>query len=420
MSQADHEPGQEPDAIENTTAAANDDHPSAIDAVEFNEGAHINSPLNREARLNMATLAATFDPEGYANDDKGKVKEALAAASSIIDQNERMPHKTGFSSGDHAKRIAQIRKKRIPQTTTVRELSRLPQNKSDAETGLEIGKQAWRGMMSGILSARKDAEAVKDAKLAEELAEAQAAQKEVDRREREAAESKDGAKTTASSKADARKSEGIDGADDVGGGGSDGNGGPSPDGTPPSTPPSTPSSKLETKTDRIGLAETVVKAGVDAATLSPAASIATTAATNVLSKDREAQKLPQMGIPKNADPAALGPEPLTRGLSLAISPNAMKPGEKNSELQANAPARSLKANARQGPLFEQARALPKVAAPVQAIGPQSPPPRPRAQGLGISLSSFVKAARVFAPRENGELSAAAWMQQRREADGLGK
>src|SRR3546814_2082805 len=75
----------------------------------------------------------------------------------ITDENERLPHKTQFSSGDHAKRIAQIRKKRIPRTSIAKELSRIPQNKSDAETGLEVGKHTWRGLVAGVMSARKDA-----------------------------------------------------------------------------------------------------------------------------------------------------------------------------------------------------------------------------------------------------------------------
>src|SRR3546814_14140772 len=67
----------------------------------------------------------------------------------------------------------------------------IPQNKSDAETGLEVGKHTWRGLVAGVMSARKDAEAQKDAKLAEELEEARQAQKELDRREKDDAYSKD-------------------------------------------------------------------------------------------------------------------------------------------------------------------------------------------------------------------------------------
>src|SRR3546814_10456681 len=141
-------------------------------------------PTRTDTLFPYTTLFLSFSV-----DDKGNIKEALAAAAQITDENERLPHKTQFSSGDHAKRIAQIRKKRIPRTSIAKELSRIPQNKSDAETGLEVGKHTWRGLVAGVMSARKDAEAQKDAKLAEELEEARQAQKELDRRETDDADS---------------------------------------------------------------------------------------------------------------------------------------------------------------------------------------------------------------------------------------
>src|SRR3546814_8053914 len=104
--------------------------------------------------------------------------------------------------------IAQIRKKRIPRTSIAKELSRIPQNKSDAETGLEVGKHTWRGLVAGVMSARKDAEAQKDAKLAEELEEARQAQKELDRREKDDADSQDKAKKTVDEKAETREQRG--------------------------------------------------------------------------------------------------------------------------------------------------------------------------------------------------------------------
>src|SRR3546814_2139959 len=92
-------------------------------------------PTRTDTLFPYTTLFLSFSV-----DDKGNIKEALAAAAQITDENERLPHKTQFSSGDHAKRIAQIRKKRIPRTSIAKELSRIPQNKSDAETGLEVGR----------------------------------------------------------------------------------------------------------------------------------------------------------------------------------------------------------------------------------------------------------------------------------------
>src|SRR3546814_3679523 len=90
----------------------------SAEAIPYSSAVHINSPLDRSLRNDTATLTATYDPEGFAVDDKGNIKEALAAAAQITAENERLPHKTQFSSGDHAKRIAQIRKKRIDRKST--------------------------------------------------------------------------------------------------------------------------------------------------------------------------------------------------------------------------------------------------------------------------------------------------------------
>src|SRR3546814_1979708 len=57
------------------------------------------------------------------------------------------------------------------------------------------------------MSARKDAEAQKDAKLAEELEEARQAQKELDRREKDDADSQDKAKKTVAEKAATREND---------------------------------------------------------------------------------------------------------------------------------------------------------------------------------------------------------------------
>src|SRR3546814_14796169 len=89
-------------------------------------------PTRTDTLFPYTTLFLSFSV-----DDKGNIKEALAAAAQITDENERLPHKTQFSSGDHAKRIAQIRKKRIPRTSIAKELSRIPQHKSDAERSEE-------------------------------------------------------------------------------------------------------------------------------------------------------------------------------------------------------------------------------------------------------------------------------------------
>src|SRR3546814_11026491 len=135
MSDADNNLGRDNDAVENLAPVENDTRDDSAEAIPYSSAVHINSPLDRSLRNDTATLTATYDPEGFAVDDKGTIKEALAAAAQITDENERLPHKTQFSSGDHAKRLAQIRKKRIPRNSIPKELSRIPRTQSDAETG---------------------------------------------------------------------------------------------------------------------------------------------------------------------------------------------------------------------------------------------------------------------------------------------
>src|SRR3546814_5245888 len=42
----------------------------------------------------------------------------------------------------------------------------------------------------------------------------------------------------------------------------------------------------------------------------------------------------------------------------------------------------------------------------------------RAQGMGLGFASLIKAARALSSRDQGDMSAAAWMQRRRDNDGL--
>src|SRR3546814_1465530 len=96
------------------------------------------------------------------------------------------------------------------------------------------------------------------------------------------------------------------------------------------------------------------------------------------------------------------------------------PTRQNSELQITPPARSLASTKREGPLFDHARSFPKVQEPVRAIGPENPTPRVRAQGMGLGFASLIKAARALSSRDQGDMSAAAWMQRRRDNDGLSR
>lgn len=394
MSDAENDRGQEPDATENnepaSVAARNDNG----DAIEYSSAVHINSPLDRSLRNNTAELAATFDPEGVASDNNGKIKDALAAAAQITDENERLPHKTQFSSGDHAKRIAQIRKKRVPKTSIAKELSRMPPNKSDAETGLEVGKHTWRGLIAGVMSARKDAEAHRDAKLAEELEEARQAQKELDRREKEDADSQDKAKQTVTSKADARAKD--DGAEPDAGG----NGGPGDDGGPG------------------GGTSGNAKSG--ASTGDPAKASATSGLGSIATPIIDTAKEVAKTVAPAATAIAMGvpPEAAVKSISDAVKTTGKI--LQGTDLQVTPPAKSLASPNQTGALFDQARSLARVSEPVRSIGPENPAPRVRAQGMGLGFASLIKAARALAPKEPGDISAAAWMQKRRDTDGLSR
>src|SRR3546814_16994707 len=83
-----------------TTLFRSDD---SAEAIPYSSAVHINSPLDRSLRNDTATLTATYDPEGFAVDDKGNIKEALAAAAQITAENETLPHKTQLSPGENGK-----------------------------------------------------------------------------------------------------------------------------------------------------------------------------------------------------------------------------------------------------------------------------------------------------------------------------
>src|SRR3546814_4008920 len=62
----------------------------SAEAIPYSSAVHINSPLDRSLRNDTATLTATYDPEGFAVDDKGNIKEALAAAAQIRSEERRV------------------------------------------------------------------------------------------------------------------------------------------------------------------------------------------------------------------------------------------------------------------------------------------------------------------------------------------
>src|SRR3546814_2260632 len=110
-------------------------------------------------------------------------------------------------------------------------------------------------------------------------------------------------------------------------------------------------------------------------------------------------------IAKAVAPIAAGLPPET---AVRAALDLAGPTRQNSEIQLPPPARSLASTKREGPLFDQARSFPKVQEPVRAIGTQNPPPRVRAQGMGLGFASLIKAARALSSRDQGDMSAAAW------------
>jgi hypothetical protein len=101
---------------------------------------------------------------------------------------------------------------------------------------------------------------------------------------------------------------------------------------------------------------------------------------------------------------------------VAPNPAAAQPGF--DRLAHPAPGNNSKQQG--GALFAQARALPRPAAPTIAMGPSSPAPRVRVQGLGAGIGGFMKAARVLTGSSDKELSVNAWMQKQRDSEGLSR
>lgn len=404
MPNSDNAVGHEPEGQVADAADANLTN-DGVEAVEYSSNVHINSPLNKHLRIDTATIAACFDPKTPAEDRRGSVQEALATAASLTDENERLPHKTGFSSGDHAKRIAKLRNKRVPKTSFAKEFSRLPQNKSDAESGLEVGKHTWRGFVAGVMSAHKDAESKKDAKLAAEIEEARDAKRELDRREKDNAQSTDDAVRIAAEKAESRG----DGDTPKSGGNEGPAGGNS--GANVSNSADDEAQKSEEKASVPAEQKTEVAPSSQAPTETtrPVETAKNNGNSVPSAVDGQSKSSPALA---DANKAELGPKPQERGRSLGLSPTA--------ELGTSLEPKNAAPNARKGKLFDQARSLPKMDAPIRGIGPQNPAPRVRAQGLGFHIASFVKAARALAPRDPADISAAAWLNKRRDQDGLSR
>jgi hypothetical protein len=396
-------------------------------SVDFGSGSHINSPSTRDQRMSKGMVAATHTPEGV-SPTTDAIHAANAAASAEIDKNERLPHKTGFSNGDVAKRIDQIRKKRTPKSSFAKELSKVPQNKSDAETGLEIGKHTWKGIVQGIMSAKGDAEKKRDAALALELEELRQEQKKLDQAEKDAADAKKDVGNKGTEKAAEAGAEpgagGNEGPDSTGGTGADGKG---PEGKGPAGSAAQPDAKTAGASGVAapsmdgGKVTGEAGLGLAAATLNPAAGVAIAAVqANETQKSAGMSHDPKKPTAKNDNKvetaADVASKMNVRTLGVAPNPAAAQPGF--DRLAHPAPGNNSKQQG--GALFAQARALPRPAAPTIAMGPSSPAPRVRVQGLGAGIGGFMKAARVLTGSSDKELSVNAWMQKQRDSEGLSR
>src|SRR5690606_13269993 len=107
-----------PDHLESNPA--NDDH------VVYDSQVHRNSSLDREMRHVSGVVAATQQADEPSTDLKDRVRAAGAAMSREIQLDESNPKKGEFGKGALAKRMNKLRQKRIPKTSAVGELSRLP------------------------------------------------------------------------------------------------------------------------------------------------------------------------------------------------------------------------------------------------------------------------------------------------------
>lgn len=449
-----------PDHLESNPA--NDDH------TPFDSKVHRNSTLDRETRHTAGIVAATQTTDEPSPDLKDRVRAANAKTSKIIQEDESNPKKGDFGRDALAKRMKKLRSKTAQNGTSLTDLSRLTAGKSDPDNGFEVMKASWRGMLTAMIAMRSKANAIKNAERNREiedlrltdkaLKEAEANGQAAAQKGKEAARengkdepeketpkeeaSKEEASKESSTKDDQNKPSGPEGQNksEDGPGEKPGSPGgmPGPDGAaaqPDDAKPANkkaaeaaPASQLTAETNG-GAAIGDASVGMALASVNPAAGVglaaaqaneAQKAAGRSFDTTKTAARKPEydanksgVALPGSAvtalDTATLSAQRL-RGLALAPSANdAAKP---RTIIQVSAEKRT-------GPLFDQARKLPRPEKPVHAAGPTNPAPRNRAMGLGSGISMFTKAVRAIASKEE-QPNLAQLAQKQRDSDGRGR
>lgn len=393
----------------------------------YDERIHPNGPTSREDRHNQDLFTGTYDFDAAKGGKKG-VMDANAEIARIQDENDRLPHKEGYSSGDLQDRIDKIRKKRVPKSSYVKELSKMPANKSDAENGMEIGKHAFKGLTHGLMSSHKDAENARDARLAAELEEHREAQKALDRAEAERVKSEKEAREIGDDKTKvADQGQGPDSGSapatptsEHGPNGPTGSDGGGSTATSESAKPANDIGMTVPSVDGIK-ATGEASMGLAVSAINPAAGVALGAvqANETQKQAGTAHHTPgakkvENKLDQSVEAVVAGMEHRRATLGIPVG----KPVAANANCLSE-PARGPSIDRPKTGLFAQASKLAKPAAPTLSQGPKAPAPRVRAQGLGTGIGGFMRAVRALAP-STPEISAAAWQQKSRDSGGLSR
>ncbi len=366
--------------------AANDDF------APYGQEFHRNSTLDAETRHSAGVFAATSETAEPASDLQKSVSQASAAASQEIRKDESNPKKGEFGKSAIGKRVDQLRKKRLPKSSMLGDISRLPPQKGDPDSSTEVVKAFWKGIVQAHLSTKAAKKAKADAKIDQELRQLEKNERELDRAERERGQADAESKKTA--KGEER----------------------------PESPEQSGKADEPKKTDPLADAKETAKSGSEK--------------KDGLSPEAKAQNLDERQ--KELKPeAAAQPEKATSSLAKETSPlqapandrmTKAQEGLRSMGLAPQGPQVSAKERTLDGPnaeakpvspMMEQVRGLKRPDVLVEAKGPTNPAPRTRAMGLGSGLSMFTKALRKESSQETSlEIQSA--MQKSRDSGGMGR
>lgn len=368
--------------------AANDD------CIPYGQEMHRNSSLDSRTRHSAGVFAATSDTAEPASDINRRVAQASAAASQEIRKDESNPKKGEFGKADIGKRVDKLRKQRLPKSTMLGDLSRLPAQKGDPDSSTEVIKAFWKGIVQAHLSTKQDEKAKKDAKIDQELRQLEKNERELDRAEREQARADKDSKDTALGKDVDPKEIASD----------------SPTQEKPEKAASpTKAAEPATALDKAKAFFTKPKAAE--ASLEQVPEVASAAPERAASIREEMAPAPKVAQPAANDRLMKAQQGL-KSLGLAPSPGQDVSRERALEGVGSA-AKPM------SPMMEQARGLKAPEVAVAAKGPVNPAPRTRAMGLGSGIGLFTAAAR----QENSQgtsLDIQHAAQKARDSGGMGR